>query len=79
MVHGMIRVFTSRSLAQVDFVRSLLESDGIQCFLKNEFGAHTAGGGVGAMAFSWPEIWVDEADAEEARALVRQYEDPHTP
>ncbi len=69
----MIRIYTSRSLFEVDFIRSLLEADGIPTVLKNEFGAHTAGGGFGAMAFSWPEIWIDPQHAEQARTLIADY------
>lgn len=77
----MMRVFAARFLTRVDFVRSLLESDGIPCFIKNEHGAHTAGGGFGsAMAFTWPEIWVDEEDYERAAELVAQFKgDSDTP
>ena len=55
-------------------VRLLLESDGIECLVKNEYGAHTAGGGIGfAMAFAWPEIWVSDNDAARAEVIITQF------
>jgi len=67
------QVFTSHNLSRVDLVKSLLESDGIVCLMKNEHGAHTAGGGFGfAMAFAWPEIWVSDDDVARAENIVAE-------
>jgi len=69
----MKKVFTSRSLAEVDFVKSLLGGEGIDAFLRNEFGAHTVGGGFGAMAFTWPELWVAEEEVARALTIVAEF------
>lgn len=69
----MKRIFTSRSLTEVDFVMSLLGGEGIQAFVRNEFGAHTAGGGFGSMAFTWPELWVSDEDEHQALTLVAEF------
>ena len=69
----MQKVFTSRSLAEADFVKSLLGGEGIDAFLRNEFGAHTVGGGFGAMAFTWPELWVAEEEVAKALIIVAEF------
>jgi len=47
-------------------LKNLLESEGINCEVRNEF----AGGGVGDLATfdTWPEIWI-ESDHDEKRAI----------
>ena len=70
----MKKIFTSRNLTYVDLAKSLLESDGLTCFTKNEHSAHSAAGGLGyAMAFAWPEIWVNDDDEERAKDIIEQY------
>jgi hypothetical protein len=74
----MKKVYTSRNLSHVDLARTLLESSGIECHLRNEHSAHTAAGGVGfAMPFAWPEIWVKESDSEIAENIISQFQADH--
>ena len=52
------KVFTHENRLIVYNMKNLLEEQGIQCVIKNEF----AGGGVGDLAAfeTWPEVWVAE-------------------
>ena len=59
----MKKVFTHENRMIVYNMRNLLQGEGIETVMKNEF----SGGGVGDLpAFdTWPEVWVcDEAQAE---------------
>jgi hypothetical protein len=58
-------VYTNENRLIVSNARNLLEAEGIEVILVNEF----AGGGVGDLSAidSWPEIWVaNDADYERA-------------
>jgi hypothetical protein len=63
-----IRVYTARTLADVANVKNVLEANGVPCILRNEF----VGAGVGELPpiECWPEVWVDDADAEVASELL---------
>jgi len=52
------QVFTHENRLIVYNIKNLLEEQGIECVIKNEF----AGGGVGDLApfETWPELWVTE-------------------
>ena len=66
----MKKVFTHENRMIVYNMRNLLQGEGIETVMKNEF----SGGGVGDLpAFdTWPEIWVrDEAQTELAKAVLR--------
>lgn len=65
---------TYRTLAECDQARALLEGSGIACLVKNEFASNTAAASlVGSLPFALPELWIlDDAQAEEARALLGQ-------
>jgi hypothetical protein len=56
----MKKLFTHENRLIVSNIRNLLEGEGIECQLRNEF----AGGGVGDLApFDiWPELWVADED-----------------
>jgi len=48
-----------------DMVLCTLEQSGIAAMLKNELSCNTAGASiVGALGFAWPEVWVNDEDAE---------------
>lgn len=65
----MIKVFEDFDIMLVGHYQSLLESNDIATFLKNQFGTS----GVGELPFVEvvPQLWVlNEADAPRARALI---------
>ncbi|NLI25381.1 MAG: DUF2007 domain-containing protein [Bacteroidales bacterium] len=68
-----VEVFAGTS-AQATIVKSILESAGIYCFLKDDimgtlFPWYTSAGGAGAV-----KVFVSDADFEEAKAIVEEYE-----
>ncbi|MGB9747699.1 MAG: DUF2007 domain-containing protein [Bacteroidales bacterium] len=68
-----VEVFAGTS-AQATIVKSILESAGIYCFLKDDimgtlFPWYTSPGGGGAV-----KVFVSDADFEEARAIVAEYQ-----
>jgi len=65
----MRKVFTHENRMIVYNMKNLLQGEGIETVMKNEF----SGGGVGDLpAFdTWPEVWVcDEAQVELAQSIV---------
>ena len=71
----MIKVFESFEYMEAGRVRSLLESNGIQTFMKNEFLA----GAVGELPFQEiaPQVFiVDHGDFDEAMRLINSLSDP---
>ena len=64
---------TESSLQFCDMVKAILESRGIACMLKNEYSSLESGS-----TFVRPELWiVDDAQFEEARAILREHEAAH--
>lgn len=70
----MKKVFTHENRMIVYNMMNLLRGEGIGTLLKNEF----AGGGVGDLpAFdTWPELWVDDAQLEQAQSILREAAHP---
>ena len=71
----MIKVFTHENRMIVYNMKNLLQGEGIELVMKNEF----TGGGVGDLpAFdTWPEIWIcDEAQAEQAQSILDSVSTP---
>jgi membrane protease subunit (stomatin/prohibitin family) len=66
----MKKVFTNENRMIVYNMKNLLQGEGIDAQLKNEF----SGGGVGDLpAFdTWPELWVDDARLAQAQSVLRQ-------
>ena len=65
----MKKVFTHENRMIVYNMKNLLQGEGIELVMKNEF----TGGGVGDLpAFdTWPEIWIcDEAQADQAQSIL---------
>lgn len=62
----MKKVTSSESLVTINHYKNLLESEGIEAFIRNEF----LGGVMGEIPFQevWPELWVKN-DLDHARAL----------
>lgn len=68
----MRRVFRHDSVAEVGFLRGLLEQAGIACITKNE----QLAGALGEIPFleCQPELWVlDDADRVRAEAIINQH------
>jgi hypothetical protein len=65
----MKKVFTHENRMIVYNMKNLLQGEGIEIVMKNEF----TGGGVGDLpAFdTWPEIWIcEEAQVEQAQSIL---------
>jgi len=68
-----VEVFAG-TYAQATIVKSILESAGIYCFLKDDimgtlFPWYTSAGGAGAV-----KVFVSDADFEEAKTIVAEYQ-----
>lgn len=64
-------VYTNENMAIVQSAKNLLEINGIECFLKNEYSA-SAGGNLG-IANTAVELWVrDAADAQKAAGIIEK-------
>ncbi|MGB5485888.1 MAG: DUF2007 domain-containing protein [Lysobacterales bacterium] len=67
----MIKVFEDFDIMLVGHYQSVLESNDIATFMKNQFG--TSGAGELPFVEVVPQLWVlNEADAERARALIKE-------
>lgn len=67
----MNKVFTHENRLIVFNIKNLLEKQGIECTIKNEF----ASGGVGDLSpfESWPEVWIlDGNQFEQAIQIIEQ-------
>ena len=71
----MIKVFEDFDISLVGYYKSILEANGIETFLKNQFG--TSGAGELPFVEVIPQIWVlDEGDVDQARALIVELKNP---
>lgn len=69
----MKKLVTEVNLARCDALQTVLEVRGIRCTIKNEYSSIESGG-----TFAQPELWViDDAQFEEARAILREEEGEH--
>ncbi len=67
----MLKVFTHENRLIVYNMKNLLEEQGIECTIRNEFSA----GGAGDLApfETWPELWVvDDRDEDRAQLIIQQ-------
>ncbi|MGH8503473.1 MAG: DUF2007 domain-containing protein [Gammaproteobacteria bacterium] len=64
----MRRIYAAQNLMMVGFLKEMLESEGMRCFIKNEL----LGGGAGELPVTecWPELWIVH-DRDFARAHGR--------
>ena len=62
--------FTRDNLFEVNAMRALLASHGIDSLLKNEFSSSIAG--EVPFSESWPQIWVVDEEFESALLLLQQ-------
>lgn len=68
----MIKLFAHEDRFRVWQIKSMLEGNGIPCFVKNEY----ASGAIGDLSpfDCWPEIWlVDEQWDKRASALIEAF------
>ena len=71
----MIKVFEDFDVTLVGHYQSVLESNDIATYMKNQFG--TSGAGELPFVEVIPQLWVlNEADEERAIALIRELHDP---
>lgn len=67
----MKRVYTSPNAAQCNLLRSLLESNGIPCLVKNETLSGLAG--MVSLTEAWPELWVaDDSQFDRACQILEE-------
>jgi hypothetical protein len=67
----MKKVYSHENRLIVFNLKNLLEEQGIECMIKNEF----SGGGVGDLAplDTWPEVWINDDDLfDRAQALIKE-------
>ncbi len=68
-------VFTSQDSLLLSHMKNLLESEGIACFLKNQF--LTSGAGEIPPVEVWPELWIEEdADYEAVLTILKNQPTP---
>jgi len=73
----MIKVFEDFDITLVGHYQSVLESNDIATFMKNQFG--TSGAGELPFVEVIPQLWVlNEADAGRAIALIKELSDPES-
>ena len=70
----MIKVFEDFDIMLVGHYQSVLESNGIATFMKNQFG--TSGAGELPFIEVVPQLWVlNDPDVERARGIIRDLHD----
>lgn len=72
-------IFTAPSVVPCDFLRSLLEAEGIPSLLKNEGGSSIVGQGfpmfdAPELPWAWPEVWVNDEDYETATLIAEDFQ-----
>lgn len=67
----MIKVYESDDRVLIHHLKNMLETEGIECLVKNDH-IHTLAGEV-PMVDTWPELWVADDDlADRARQIVER-------
>lgn len=77
----MRRLLSDKSLGKCDMLKAVLESNGIECVLKNEhIPFSTAGVGVFGIEPVYPELWViDDDQYDDAMTLLSDVDAPESP
>lgn len=75
----MKKVFTAPSVIPCDFLRSMLEAEGIASMLKNEGGSAMTGNALpvpsgSELPWAWPEVWVNDEDFEVASQIAADFQ-----
>jgi hypothetical protein len=71
----MKKIFTAPSVIPCDFLRSILDAEGIDSALMNEGGSAMTGNAFpvpsgSELPWAWPEVWVHDEDYETASEIV---------
>ena len=74
----MKKVFSAPSVIPCDFLKSILESNGIDSMIKNEQGSGPTGYGLPIASYpsldwAWPEVWVRDEDFVVASEIVANF------
>jgi hypothetical protein len=73
----MIKVFEDFDVTLVGHFQSVLESNDIATFMKNQFG--TSGAGELPFVEVIPQLWVlNDADIDRAKALIKELDNPES-
>lgn len=69
----MKRIYLARDIQDAYIMKGALENEGIEAIIKNE----TLGAFVGEIPLSeaYPEVWVEDADADKAEQIIRTVHD----
>ncbi|MBL8040573.1 MAG: DUF2007 domain-containing protein [Chthonomonas sp.] len=71
----MVRVFSDPLLANVAIVQGRLDQAGIEAMVKNQLAVNTQfNAGINTTPEFWPEIWVNEADRDQAIDLIQEFQ-----
>jgi hypothetical protein len=75
----MKRIFTAPSVIPCDFLRSLLDAEGIESVFKNEGGSAITGNALpvpsgSELPWAWPEVWVNDEDFELASQIAADFQ-----
>ena len=65
----MKRIYSAPVLAMVENVKNVLELNGVKSTITNQY--LSAGVGELPPIESWPQLWVEEEDAERASEIIR--------
>ncbi len=65
-----------------DFLRSLLDAEGIASVLKNEAGSAMTGNALpvpsgSELPWAWPEVWVNDEDFDVASQMAADFQRRH--
>jgi hypothetical protein len=75
----MKKIFTAPSVIPCDFLRSMLDAEGIASMLKNEGGSAMTGNALpvpsgSELPWAWPEVWVNDEDFEMASQIAADFQ-----
>jgi hypothetical protein len=78
----MKRIFTAPNVIPCDFLRSILDSEGIASALKNEGGSAMTGNALpvpsgSELPWAWPEVWVNDEGYEVASQIAADFQSGH--
>ena len=68
----MRHIYTARDAMDANFLRGLLEQDGIKAVVQGEALQETWGN-LNLTSESLPSVWVDDADIDRAEPIVEEY------
>ena len=69
-------IYTAPNVIPCDFLKSVLDAEGIWCTIRNPSGSGAVGEGLplgGSLAWAWPEIWVKDEDCPVASEIAASF------